>query len=170
MNGGQKSLLPHTRPLELTVFPDEFPSLLPPLQIHAAARRLSASAAMGAVCPTCCGVMELMTVGTAPTRFPATVSAAPACNQWAPSNRFQMDALGSERRLTQCMCPVAEKACSVGEFRCRDGSCISKSSRCNQLVDCEDASDEMNCSEYLPCALLKSCAPSGFLPVLSQSS
>lgn len=82
----------------------------------------------------------------------------------APSNRFRVGALGSEHRLTQCMCSVAEKACSVGEFRCRDGSCISKSSRCNQLVDCEDASDEMNCSECLPYALVKSCAPSRLPP------
>lgn len=43
--------------------------------------------------------------------------------------------------------PVLETACGVGEFRCRDGSCIGNSSRCNQFVDCEDASDEMNCSE-----------------------
>lgn len=45
---------------------------------------------------------------------------------------------------------VLETACSVGEFRCRDGTCIGNSSRCNQFVDCEDASDEMNCSERCP--------------------
>lgn len=38
----------------------------------------------------------------------------------------------------------------MGEFRCRDGTCIGNSSRCNQFVDCEDASDEMNCSEWCP--------------------
>ena len=38
----------------------------------------------------------------------------------------------------------------MGEFRCRDGTCIGNSSRCNQFVDCEDASDEMNCSERCP--------------------
>ena len=38
----------------------------------------------------------------------------------------------------------------MGEFRCRDGTCIGNSSRCNQFVDCEDASDEMNCSERRP--------------------
>lgn len=45
---------------------------------------------------------------------------------------------------------VLETACGVGEFRCRDGTCIGNSSRCNQFVDCEDASDEMNCSEWYP--------------------
>ncbi len=38
--------------------------------------------------------------------------------------------------------------CSAAEFQCKDGSCITNSSRCNQVVDCEDASDEMNCSKY----------------------
>lgn len=38
--------------------------------------------------------------------------------------------------------------CSAAEFQCKDGSCITNSSRCNQVADCEDASDEMNCSKY----------------------
>ena len=45
---------------------------------------------------------------------------------------------------------VAETACGAGEFRCRDGTCVGNFSRCNQFVDCEDASDEMNCSERRP--------------------
>ncbi|KAF7240343.1 Low-density lipoprotein receptor-related protein 1 [Varanus komodoensis] len=40
----------------------------------------------------------------------------------------------------------AKTSCAPTEFRCRDGTCISNSSRCNQQIDCEDASDEMNCS------------------------
>lgn len=43
--------------------------------------------------------------------------------------------------------PLAETSCAATEFRCRDGTCIGNSSRCNQFIDCEDASDEMNCSE-----------------------
>uniref|UniRef100_A0A3Q2C7N9 Uncharacterized protein n=1 Tax=Cyprinodon variegatus TaxID=28743 RepID=A0A3Q2C7N9_CYPVA len=39
--------------------------------------------------------------------------------------------------------------CSADQFQCRDGSCISNSSKCNQKVDCEDASDEMNCRKFL---------------------
>lgn len=39
--------------------------------------------------------------------------------------------------------------CSADQFQCRDGSCISNSSKCNQKVDCEDASDEMNCRELI---------------------
>lgn len=37
--------------------------------------------------------------------------------------------------------------CKPGEFQCKDGSCISNFSRCDQVVNCEDASDEMNCRE-----------------------
>lgn len=47
--------------------------------------------------------------------------------------------------------PLAETSCAATEFRCRDGSCIGNSSRCNQFIDCEDASDEMNCSECPGC-------------------
>lgn len=43
--------------------------------------------------------------------------------------------------------PPVETSCAATEFRCRDGTCIGNSSRCNQFIDCEDASDEMNCSE-----------------------
>lgn len=39
--------------------------------------------------------------------------------------------------------------CKPGEFQCKDGSCISNFSRCDQVVNCEDASDEMNCREQL---------------------
>lgn len=48
---------------------------------------------------------------------------------------------------------IAETSCAATEFRCRDGTCIGNSSRCNQFIDCEDASDEMNCSECRDCTL-----------------
>lgn len=38
--------------------------------------------------------------------------------------------------------------CSADQFQCRDGGCISNSSKCDQKVDCDDASDEMNCSRF----------------------
>ena len=43
---------------------------------------------------------------------------------------------------------VAATLCSVEQFQCRDGGCISNSSTCNQKADCDDASDEMNCCEF----------------------
>ena len=35
--------------------------------------------------------------------------------------------------------------CQKGEFTCNDGQCVSMQERCNQLPDCKDKSDEMNC-------------------------
>lgn len=46
------------------------------------------------------------------------------------------------------LCLPAVTLCKVGEFQCKDGSCISNYSRCDQVVNCEDASDEMNCREW----------------------
>lgn len=61
--------------------------------------------------------------------------------------------------------PLAETTCAATEFRCRDGTCIGNSSRCNQFIDCEDASDEMNCSECPAAAL----GPSSALEMLLLS-
>ncbi|KTG33883.1 hypothetical protein cypCar_00017419, partial [Cyprinus carpio] len=53
--------------------------------------------------------------------------------------------------MAHCQRQVDEKQsygstlCTANQFQCRDGSCVSNSSRCNQVLDCEDASDEMNC-------------------------
>uniref|UniRef100_A0A3P8UVE8 EGF-like domain-containing protein n=1 Tax=Cynoglossus semilaevis TaxID=244447 RepID=A0A3P8UVE8_CYNSE len=48
--------------------------------------------------------------------------------------------------------PQGSTLCTADQFQCRDGSCITNSSKCNQKVDCEDASDEMysatDCSSY----------------------
>lgn len=47
-----------------------------------------------------------------------------------------------------CSSCVSATLCSADQFQCRDGGCITNSSKCNQKVDCEDASDEMNCSTF----------------------
>ena len=40
-------------------------------------------------------------------------------------------------------------ACELGQFRCKDGNkCIAKYQKCNHRNECDDASDEENCSEY----------------------
>ena len=36
--------------------------------------------------------------------------------------------------------------CQKGNFTCNDGQCVSMDQRCNQLPDCRDESDEMNCN------------------------
>ncbi|KAG7259673.1 hypothetical protein CRUP_013126 [Coryphaenoides rupestris] len=35
--------------------------------------------------------------------------------------------------------------CGASEWACHDGSCVSASARCNQVIDCADASDEKSC-------------------------
>nr|XP_053626951.1 uncharacterized protein LOC128684702 [Cherax quadricarinatus] len=37
-------------------------------------------------------------------------------------------------------------SCSSDEYTCDDGTCISKTSRCDLSIDCGDQSDEMNCN------------------------
>nr|XP_027227686.1 ligand-gated ion channel 50-like [Penaeus vannamei] len=49
-------------------------------------------------------------------------------------------------------------ACEADEFTCDDGSCISKSRRCDLTLDCADQSDEMGCSVVL--------VPDGYAPKL----
>ena len=42
-------------------------------------------------------------------------------------------------------------ACELQEFRCKDGNkCIAKYQKCNHRNECDDASDEENCSKF-PC-------------------
>ena len=36
--------------------------------------------------------------------------------------------------------------CKTNEFGCNDGSCIPIWQRCNELQDCQDASDELGCT------------------------
>ena len=35
--------------------------------------------------------------------------------------------------------------CSETEWQCSDGTCIAKSSRCDNFPDCSDGSDEFKC-------------------------
>ena len=40
-------------------------------------------------------------------------------------------------------------ACQKEQFNCDDGTCIRIQKRCNGLLDCEDGSDEANCSQVI---------------------
>ncbi|XP_076262079.1 uncharacterized protein LOC143197460 isoform X2 [Rhynchophorus ferrugineus] len=46
--------------------------------------------------------------------------------------------------------------CDEFSFKCGDGKCLSESTKCNQLIDCPDGSDEKNCNcaDYLKSQLL----------------
>jgi hypothetical protein len=37
--------------------------------------------------------------------------------------------------------------CPNGDWRCKDGTCIPGSQRCDYTADCADVSDEMGCDE-----------------------
>lgn len=39
--------------------------------------------------------------------------------------------------------------CTESEFRCDNGKCISSSWHCNGEYNCDDHSDEMNCSKFM---------------------
>lgn len=39
-------------------------------------------------------------------------------------------------------------SCPPDQFQCNDGICIAGYKRCNQITDCADFSDELNCPTY----------------------
>ncbi|XP_052075231.1 low-density lipoprotein receptor-related protein 2-like isoform X2 [Mytilus californianus] len=43
------------------------------------------------------------------------------------------------------------EACNTTEFECTNGECISKQGRCDNAFDCQDKSDEFNCTVVQPC-------------------
>lgn len=40
-------------------------------------------------------------------------------------------------------------ACTASQFKCGNGQCIDGNDRCNNVEDCLDRSDELNCREYI---------------------
>ena len=39
--------------------------------------------------------------------------------------------------------------CNPGEFTCDDGQCVTMEERCNQIPNCRDESDEVDCKLIL---------------------
>lgn len=48
--------------------------------------------------------------------------------------------------------PASHQPCRSGEFMCDSGLCINAGWRCDGDADCDDQSDERNCSEWGQCA------------------
>lgn len=47
------------------------------------------------------------------------------------------------------ICDVSANACSKGKFKCNNGACIDEKLRCNNIVNCNDGSDEFDCARNL---------------------
>lgn len=121
------------------------PHLFPLPQPTARVRRVIGAASMDVASVMDSGAMGLTTAGTTQTKCPVTVrvsdgATAPHYVGTVWFSKTPMAARPSHSSsLAATLCRTAD------EFQCRDGGCITNSSRCNQVVDCEDASDEMNC-------------------------
>lgn len=68
------------------------------------------------------------------TRAVAFWSATGPCTDW-----LETEAL--------CVSPASHQPCRSGEFMCDSGLCINAGWRCDGDADCDDQSDERNCSE-----------------------
>lgn len=42
-------------------------------------------------------------------------------------------------------CERSNNTCAHGQFKCKNGECVSLKSRCNSDFDCQDKSDEEDC-------------------------
>ena len=40
---------------------------------------------------------------------------------------------------------VAEYSCGSNQFTCASGQCVNTGDRCNEQMDCDDGSDELDC-------------------------
>lgn len=89
------------------------------------------------------GAMGRTTAETIPMKSFVTVSRVFWLNTFLPID--SCDVFSVLKHRVSFLCSTAT-LCSADQFQCRDGGCISNSSKCNQKVDCKDASDEMNCS------------------------
>ena len=58
---------------------------------------------------------------------------------WKVTNDFGCFSGGTEVKR------VSFSTCSIDQYTCNDGLCVSLVSRCNGEVDCDDKSDELEC-------------------------
>ncbi|XP_061164327.1 atrial natriuretic peptide-converting enzyme-like [Saccostrea echinata] len=45
--------------------------------------------------------------------------------------------------------PITLAACPNSDFTCRSGECVSQDAKCNRYIDCQDKSDEENCTDCI---------------------
>ncbi|XP_042233734.1 uncharacterized protein LOC121873922 [Homarus americanus] len=75
-----------------------------------------------------------------------------------PLGLHTWEVVGDTCRLDQVQLLLT--SCSATDFTCSDGSCIKKTKRCDQEVDCPDNTDELNCDLILlPKGYSKEIAP-----------
>ena len=60
-------------------------------------------------------------------------------HDWKVTNDFGCFAGGTEVKR------ISLSTCTLDQYTCNDGGCVSLVSRCNGEVDCEDKSDELEC-------------------------
>ncbi len=117
-------------------------------QPTACVRRVTDGVWMAAVWGIAPGATGRTTAETILMKSSATVSRVFWLNKCVPpAVRWYFQMMFYLNTVSYFLC-LSATLCSADQFQCRDGGCISNSSKCNQKVDCEDASDEMNCSKF----------------------
>lgn len=76
-----------------------------------------------------------------------------------------LDFLLCHEALCSPLFPASHQPCRSGEFMCDSGLCINAGWRCDGDADCDDQSDERNCSELGVASKAMGSSGEGFGPI-----